>query len=126
MLAATLRRRRRCFGAPCLSGRPDSASRLVGARQIPAGLDPAAQRRRGAVCNGNQAETLSDDKGALRADWTHGKGTLSAYYFLDGYSLLNPYPTGTGGASVPGFSATCNGLAQLSASHTPSPSAMRR
>ena len=52
-------------------------------------------------------------------DWTHGTGTLTAFYFADNYSLLNPYPTGTGGASVPGFSATSHGLAQLmSASHT--------
>jgi hypothetical protein len=66
-----------------------------------------------------QAQTLQDDKGALRMDWTHGKGTLTGYYFLDGYSLLNPYPTGTGGASVPGFSATSHGLAQLaSLAHT--------
>jgi hypothetical protein len=60
-----------------------------------------------------QAETLSDNKGALRLDWTHNKGTLTAYYFLDQYSLDNPYPTGTGGASVPGFDATSNGRAQL-------------
>jgi hypothetical protein len=60
-----------------------------------------------------EAETLTDDKGALRFDWTHGKSALTGYYFLDQYSLLNPYPTGTGGASVPGFSATSNGLAQL-------------
>ncbi|HUB52611.1 MAG TPA: carboxypeptidase regulatory-like domain-containing protein, partial [Terracidiphilus sp.] len=59
------------------------------------------------------AQTLEDDKGAMRADWTRGKGTLSAYYFLDQYSLDNPYPTGTGGASVPGFDATSNGRAQL-------------
>jgi hypothetical protein len=66
-----------------------------------------------------QAETLSDNKGALRADWTHGRGVLTAYYFLDGYSLDNPYPTGTGGASVPGFSATSKGRAQLlSLGHT--------
>ena len=66
-----------------------------------------------------EAETLEDDKGALRLDWTHGKGTLTGYYFLDGYSLDNPYPTGTGGASVPGFNATSNGFAQLaSLSHT--------
>jgi Carboxypeptidase regulatory-like domain len=60
-----------------------------------------------------EAETLTDNKGALRVDWTHGKGTLTAYYFLDDYSLDNPYPTGTGGASVPGFNATSNGRAQL-------------
>ena len=60
-----------------------------------------------------QTETLQDDKGALRLDWTRGKGTLTSYYFLDGYSLVNPYPTGTGGANVPGFDATSNGRAQL-------------
>ena len=66
-----------------------------------------------------EAETLGDDKGALRLDWTHRNGTLTGYYFVDNYSLLNPYPTGTGGASVPGFSATSNGLAQLaSLGHT--------
>jgi hypothetical protein len=66
-----------------------------------------------------EAETLQDNKGAIRLDWTHGRGTLTGYYFLDGYSLDNPYPTGTGGASVPGFDATSNGLAQLaSLSHT--------
>jgi hypothetical protein len=66
-----------------------------------------------------EAETLQDDKSGLRLDWTHGKGTLTGYYFADGYSLDNPYPTGTGGASVPGFDATSNGLAQLlSLGHT--------
>jgi hypothetical protein len=66
-----------------------------------------------------EAETLQDDKGALRTDWTHNKGTLTGYYFLDNYSLNNPYPTGTGGASVPGFDATSHGRAQLlSLAHT--------
>ena len=60
-----------------------------------------------------EAETLEDNKGALRADWTHNKSTLTAYYFVDNYSLDNPYPTGTGGANVPGFDATSNGRAQL-------------
>ena len=66
-----------------------------------------------------EAETLRDDKGAMRADWTHRNSTLTAYYFLDNYSLDNPYPTATGGASVPGFDATSNGRAQLaSLAHT--------
>jgi hypothetical protein len=66
-----------------------------------------------------QVETLTDNKGALRMDWSHGKGTLTAYYFLDNYSLNNPYPTGTGGASVPGFDADSSGRAQLaSLTHT--------
>jgi hypothetical protein len=61
----------------------------------------------------NAAETLQDDKGGLRADWTHGEQAFTGYYFLDQYSLDNPYPTGTGGASVPGFDATSQGRAQL-------------
>ena len=65
------------------------------------------------------AETLSDNKGGLRADWSHGKSALTGYYFLDQYSLDNPYPTGTSGANVPGFDATSNGRAQLvSVEHT--------
>ncbi len=67
----------------------------------------------------NAAETLQDDKGGLRADWTRGKQALTGYYFLDQYSLDNPYPTGTGGASVPGFDAASQGRAQLlSLQHT--------
>jgi hypothetical protein len=66
-----------------------------------------------------EAQTLTDNKGSLRADWTHKTGTLTAYYFADHYALDNPYPTGTGGASVPGFDATSHGLAQLaSLAHT--------
>ncbi len=38
---------------------------------------------------------------------------LSAYYFFDDYTLNNPYPTGQGGASVPGFNALTLGRAQL-------------
>jgi hypothetical protein len=60
-----------------------------------------------------QAQTLQDDKGGLRADWTLGKQTLTGYYFADQYSLDNPYPTGTGGANVPGFDASSGGRAQL-------------
>jgi hypothetical protein len=67
----------------------------------------------------NAAQTLQDDKGGLRADWTHGKQALIGYYFLDNYSLDNPYPTGTGGATVPGFDAASQGRAQLfSLQHT--------
>ena len=74
---------------------------------------PTENSGSGTFSTAAQAETLTDDKGALRMDWTHGKGTLTAYYFQDGYSLLNPYPTGTGGSSVPGFAATSAGRAQL-------------
>jgi hypothetical protein len=60
-----------------------------------------------------QNETLGDNKAALRLDWTTRLGTLSAYYFRDGYTLDNPYPTSQGGASVPGFNAVSQGRAQL-------------
>ena len=32
-------------------------------------------------------------------------GLFSGYYYFDDYDLNNPYPTGQGGASVPGFAA---------------------
>ena len=56
---------------------------------------------------------LRDDKGAFRLDANTKFGSLSAYYFLDDYSLNSPYPTGQGGASVPGFNAMTLGRAQL-------------
>ncbi len=59
----------------------------------------------------NQA--LRDDKGALRIDANTGWGLISGYYFLDDYSLNNPYPVAQGGASVPGFNALYQGRAQL-------------
>ncbi|MGA8432608.1 MAG: carboxypeptidase regulatory-like domain-containing protein [Candidatus Sulfotelmatobacter sp.] len=59
----------------------------------------------------NQA--LRDDKGAARLDANTGWGLFSGYYFLDDYSLNNPYPVAQGGASVPGFNAFYLGRAQL-------------
>ena len=58
-------------------------------------------------------ETLRDDKGAFRLDHNGHWGTLSAYYFLDDYTLNNPYPVAQSGASVPGFNALYLGRAQL-------------
>ncbi|HXW93126.1 MAG TPA: carboxypeptidase regulatory-like domain-containing protein [Terriglobales bacterium] len=58
-------------------------------------------------------ERLRDDKGAYRLDWKTGWGLLSAYYFLDDYTLNNPYPVAQSGASVPGFNALYLGRAQL-------------
>jgi hypothetical protein len=54
-------------------------------------------------------DTLRDDKGGNRIDANTRLGMLSAYYFIDDYALINPY----GGASVPGFSASNNGRAQM-------------
>jgi hypothetical protein len=45
----------------------------------------------------------NDDKGSGRIDVnTTRYGTLSAYYFTDNYNLDNPYPSGFGGATLPG------------------------
>ena len=72
-------------------------------------------------------QTLRDDKGAMRVDGNTRWGALSAYYFSDDYRLDNPYPTGQGGANVPGFNAVSLGraqLASLSLSSTFGPAAM--
>jgi len=56
---------------------------------------------------------LTDNKGSLRLDGSTRWGLLSAYYFLDNYSVNNPYPTQQGGANVPGFNALNYGRSQL-------------
>src|SRR4029077_11319174 len=55
---------------------------------------------------GSQKEKVRDDKTSFRVDDNNSRwGQLSAYYLFDDYTLNNPYPTGQGGASVPGFNA---------------------
>jgi hypothetical protein len=54
-----------------------------------------------------------DDKAALRMDANTRWGAFSTYYFADDYWLNDPYPTGQGGANVPGFNATSAGRAQM-------------
>lgn len=60
-----------------------------------------------------ESEFLGDDKGAAHVDYQSSFGLLSLYYFLDQYSLNNPYPVAQSGASVPGFNALNTGRAQL-------------
>ena len=60
-----------------------------------------------------QNEILGDDKGAARVDSESHWGLISLYYFMDEYSLNNPYPVAQSGASVPGFNALNTGSAQL-------------
>ena len=40
-------------------------------------------------------------------------GNISAYYFFDDYFVNNPFPSGQGGATVPGFNGINHGRAQL-------------
>lgn len=58
-------------------------------------------------------QTVHDEKSAMRMDANTRWAALFAYYFVDNYSLDNPYPTAQGGASVPGFNALTTGRAQL-------------
>ncbi len=63
---------------------------------------------------GADGKILRDDKGSVRIDASSERwGLLTGYYFFDNYNLNNPYPTGQGGASVPGFAALNLGRAQL-------------
>jgi hypothetical protein len=58
-------------------------------------------------------QTVRDDKGSVRIDGNSRLGQISAYYFVDDYSLDNPYPGSVAGASIPGFDALFIGRAQL-------------
>ncbi|HEY7389545.1 MAG TPA: carboxypeptidase regulatory-like domain-containing protein, partial [Bryobacteraceae bacterium] len=63
---------------------------------------------------GAEAQIVRDDKASYRVDHNSEHwGLLSGYYFIDDYTLNNPYPTGQGGAGVPGFNALSFGRAQL-------------
>ncbi|MDE3169032.1 MAG: carboxypeptidase regulatory-like domain-containing protein, partial [Acidobacteriota bacterium] len=67
-----------------------------------------------ATFSGEQDERIRDDKFGLRFDHDAKRwGTLSAYYFFDDYFLNNPFPSGQGGATVPGFNALNRGRSQL-------------
>jgi hypothetical protein len=74
---------------------------------------PSPNTSNGTFATSNSNETLRDDKGAYRFDYNGHWGSLSAYYFLDDYTLNNPYPVAQSGASVPGFNALYLGRAQL-------------
>ncbi len=74
---------------------------------------PSPNIGNGTFATSGSNETLRDDKGAYRLDYNSPWGLLSGYYFLDDYTLNNPYPVAQSGASVPGFSALYFGRAQL-------------
>ncbi|MBZ5620934.1 MAG: TonB-dependent receptor [Acidobacteriia bacterium] len=68
----------------------------------------------GTFSTAGEGRILRDDKGSFRVEGnTQRWGLLSAYYFFDDYNLNNPYPTGQGGANVPGFAALDLGRSQL-------------
>ena len=82
---------------------------------------PAPNTASGTFSTSAYNQTVRDDKAGSRVDWNTRWGLLSAYYFIDDFYLVNPYPVAQSGASVPGFSAATNGRAQLlSLGHTKS------
>jgi hypothetical protein len=54
-------------------------------------------------------EYLTDNKGGIRLDASMGKNLLFGYYFVDDYSVSNPYAA----VNVPGFTAATDGRAQM-------------
>ena len=54
-------------------------------------------------------QTLNGGKGSARIDSNSRFGMISGYYFIDDFTLINPY----GGASLPGFASGTKGRAQM-------------
>jgi hypothetical protein len=70
----------------------------------------------------SEGKSLRDDKSSFRLDGNSQRwGAFSAYQYFDDYRLNSPYPTGQGGATVPGFAGLDLGRSQLiSLGHTKS------
>jgi len=68
----------------------------------------------------SEGKILRDDKASFRVDGNSERwGMFSAYSYFDDYNLNDPYPTGQGGATVPGFAALDLGRSELiSLGHT--------
>src|SRR5579872_6116062 len=64
---------------------------------------PAPTIGSGQFSSGSEKQRINDDKGAERIDINSTRyGNFSLYYFVDKYNLDNPYPSGLGGATIPG------------------------
>jgi hypothetical protein len=74
---------------------------------------PAPNTASGTFATSSYNQTVRDDKAGTRVDANTRWGLMSAYYFVDDFYLVNPYPVAQSGASVPGFSAATSGRAQL-------------
>src|SRR5208337_4866292 len=83
------------------------------ARACAASVHPAGQSRYYDFLLLSRKRGAARRQGAMRMDAMTRWGSFSAYYFADDYRLDNPYPTGQGGANVPGFNAISGGRAQL-------------
>jgi hypothetical protein len=74
---------------------------------------PAPNTAAGTYATSSYNQVLTDDKAGMRVDANTRAGLVSAYYFIDNFTLDNPYPVAQSGASVPGFDALTTGRAQL-------------
>jgi hypothetical protein len=74
---------------------------------------PSPNTEAGTFATSAYDQAVQDDKAGARLDGNTRWGYLSAYYFIDDFSLNNPYPVAQSGASVPGFDALTTGRAQL-------------
>ena len=74
---------------------------------------PAPNTASGNYATSSFNQLLTDDKAGMRIDANTRVGLLSSYYFIDDFTLDNPYPVAQSGASVPGFDALTTGRAQL-------------
>ncbi len=74
---------------------------------------PAPNTPGGEFATSSYNQVVHDEKGGIRLDANAHWGLMSAYYFVDNYSLNNPYPVAQSGANVPGFNAMTTGRAQL-------------
>lgn len=95
---------------------PPRAFSLPAVRLLP--YIPAPNLGVSEFSSGAEKMRLNDGKGSLRFDANGLRvGNVSAYYFADRYGLDNPYPSGFGGATLPGpagaYDAASRGLDQL-------------
>jgi hypothetical protein len=75
---------------------------------------PAPNIGSASFSTGAEGKILRDDKTSFRIDANSQRwGLFTGYYYFDDYDLNNPYPTGQGGANVPGFGALNLGRGQL-------------
>ncbi len=62
----------------------------------------------------SEGKILRDDKASFRIDANSQRwGMFSVYSYFDDYNLNDPYPTGQGGATVPGFAGLDLGRSAL-------------
>jgi hypothetical protein len=78
---------------------------------IPAANVPASASFPTGAYTANSNAPLQDDKAGFRVDANTRWGLLSGYYFVDKYSLVNPFAGG--GGAFGSFGGATSGLAQL-------------